>query len=89
VSAARKKARGLVALAVDERTPREERIAAALRAVKIIAKYDLLASPLDGILDNSNETVQAAKTIFDFVTDPKLSASVKTVADRFKRSRRR
>ena len=88
MSAAREKARRLVALAVDESTTREERASAALRAAKIIARNDLLASPLDGILDG-NETVQAAKTLFGAFMDPKVAASAKTIADKVRRARRR
>lgn len=65
----RQKAKDLMNLAIDERTPEKERIAAAFGALKIISKNDLLSSPLDGIdfegvtgLDK--ETVDAATTIF-------------------------
>jgi len=85
----RQKARDLIELAADERTPEKERLAAALKAVAIIRKHDLLASPLDGILDSGDETVQAVKSIFDVFTDPKLRENVKKVARRVNRARRR
>lgn len=81
----RQKARDLIELAADERTPEKERLSAAIKAVALIRKHDLLASPLDGILDGGDETVQAAKSIFDTLTDPKLRNNVKKVADRFRR----
>jgi hypothetical protein len=84
----RQKAKDLVALAVDDRTPEKERITAALRAVKLIAKYGLLASPLD-ILDSENETVQAVRGIADVLLDPKLRRNVARVASGLKRRRRR
>jgi hypothetical protein len=79
-AAARQKAKDLVKLAIDERTPEKERIAAAFGALKIIDKYDLLSSPLDGIMQSDNETVQAAATIFETLTNPDLVSSVKKVA---------
>lgn len=81
----RKKVKDLVELAVDDRTPDKERVAAAMRAVVLIRKHDLLSSPLDGLLDSDNETVQATRTIFEALTDPKLAKSVRKVAERFRR----
>jgi hypothetical protein len=80
----RQKARDLIELAVDERTPEKERLSAAVKAVALIHKYDLLVSPLD-MLDSENETVSAAKSILEVLTDPKLTANVKKVASRFRR----
>lgn len=78
-SAQRKKARDLIELAVDENTPKEERLAAAFNAAKLIHKYDLLASPLDELLGSENETIRAASTVLDRITDPAFIDSVKTI----------
>lgn len=86
---ARQKARGLVQLALDESAGEKERVNAAMRCVKLIAKYDLLASPLDGLLDSDNETVSAAANIFQKLTDPTLVASVKKVSQKIGRAHTR
>ena len=86
---ARQKARDLVELAADVDTPDNERIAAAMKLVKLIRKYDLLASPLDGLMASDNETVQAATDIFSRITDPSLVKSLKKVADQIGRVRNR
>lgn len=85
---ARQKAKDLVELAADVDTPDNERIAAAMKLVKMIRKYDLLASPLDGLMASDNETVQAATDIFSRITDPSLVKSLKKVADQIGRVRR-
>lgn len=90
----RQKARDLVELAADERTPDKERLAAAMKAVALIRKHDLLSSPLDAIIgsvDNETiqETVSAAKTIYDRLTDPDLIDSFRKLTRKKKRSRRR
>lgn len=82
----RRKAKDLIELAVDDSGNDKERVAAAMQAAKLIRKHDLLDSPLDGLMDSGDETVQAAHTIFETLTDPKLRQSVKKVADRFRRS---
>lgn len=84
----RQKARDLVALAVDSNTSEAERLSAALKAVALIAKHDLLSSPLD-ILDGSNETIRAAKTVFDKITDPDLVGSLKKIVDGVSGARQR
>ena len=86
---ARQKARDLVELAADVDTPDNERVAAAMKLVKLIRKYDLLASPLDGLMASDNETVQAATDIFSRMTDPSLVKSLKKVADQIGRVRQR
>lgn len=86
---ARQKARDLVELAADVDTPDKERVAAAMKLVKLIRKYDLLASPLDGLMASDNETVQAATDIFSRITDPSLVKSLKKVADQIGRVRGR
>ncbi len=86
---ARQKAKDLVELAADVDTPDNERIAAAMKLVKMIRKYDLLASPLDGLMSSDNETVQAATDIFSRITDPSLVKSLKKVADQIGRVRGR
>lgn len=85
----RQKARDLVELAADVDTPDAERIAAAMKVVKLIRKYDLLASPLDGLLDSGNETVQAAGDIFARITDPSLLNSVRKIGAHLSQARRR
>jgi hypothetical protein len=88
MSNARQKARGLVELAMNDGTTEKERLSAAIKAVGLIHKHDLLASPLDGLLDNSDETVQAATHVFNALTNPDLTKNLKKVADRFRRSTR-
>ena len=85
----RQKVKDLIKLALDGDNNDNERMAAALRAVKIIDKYDLLSSPLDGLLASDNETVQAATDIFSRITDPILVRSVKKIADQVGRARQR
>lgn len=84
-AAQRQKARDLIELAVNERTDEKEQIVAALRAVKLIHKYDLLASPLDELLGSKNETVRAASTVLDRITDPDFIDSVKTIGSQLSR----
>jgi hypothetical protein len=86
---ARQKAKDLITLALDERTPEKERISAAFGCLKVIAKNGLLDSPLDGILSSDNETVQAAATIFEALSNPVLVKSVRKIAGGFSRGRRR
>lgn len=85
----RQKAKDLVELAFDDRTPDKERAIAAMKAVAVIRKYDLLSSPIDDILKIDNETVRAVGGIFEALTDTKLKRDVKTVFERARRSRRR
>jgi len=85
----RQKVKDLIKLALDGDNNDNERMAAALRAVKIIDKYDLLSSPLDGLLSSDNETVQAATDIFSRITDPSLVRSVRKIADQVGRARQR
>ena len=89
MSNVRQKAKDLMTLALDERTPEKERITSAFTALKIIDKHDLLASPLDGIMSIDNESVQAAGTIFSKLTDPDFVKSVKKVAGAVASRRRR
>jgi len=83
-AALRQKAKDLLELAADESTTDKERISAAMKAGALIRKHDLLSSPLD-MLGSDNETVQAAKSIFEKLADPKLAKDLKKVADRFRR----
>ena len=88
MSSPRQRAKDLMAVALDERNNSDkERLAAAFKALKIIRDHSLLDSPLDGILQSDNETVQAAATIFDRLTDPTLVASVKKIAGGISRAR--
>lgn len=89
MSSPRQKAKDLIELAADIHTSQKERISAAIKAVALIRKHDLLASPLDGLLDSSDETVQAATNIFETLTNPKLVGNLKKVAGRFNRRRGR
>lgn len=80
----RQKAKDLIEIALGEAEGGDkERITAALKACQLIKKYELLDSPLDGILAIDNETVQAASTILSALTDPMLVNSVKRVAKGF------
>ena len=46
----RVKAKGLIARAVHPNTPENEALASAMLACKLIAKHELLDSPIDGIM---------------------------------------
>ena len=83
----RQKAKKLIEIAADDSTSDSERTSAAVKAVAIIRKYDLLSNPLDAL--NENETVQAARTIFDAFSDPKVKAAGGALMDGFKEIRRR
>jgi len=84
----RQKVKDLIELAVDDGGEDMERAAAAMRAVKLIRKYELLDSPLDELLGGGGgETIQATVTIFEAITDPTLRKSVKKIAERFRRGR--
>lgn len=89
VSRYRQKARDLIELAHDESTTEEERVSAAMKAVGLIYKHDLLASPLDDLLGSRNETVRAASTVIDKITDPDFIDSVKTISGQVASVRRR
>jgi hypothetical protein len=84
----RQKAKDLIELASDIHTSDKERLSAAIKAVQLIRKHDLLASPLDGLLDNHDETIRAATNVFQTLTDPTLVGNLKKVAGRFNRRRR-
>lgn len=84
----RQKAKDLMKLALDERTPEKERIAAAFGALKIVDRDGLLDSPLEGIMAIDNESVQAAASIFETLTNPRFVKSVKQVANKVRRGRR-
>jgi len=86
---ARQKARDLMKLALDERTPERERINAAFKALAIIEKNDFLTSPLDGIMAIDNEAVQAAGSIFETLSNPNFIKSVRKVAGSVARRGRR
>lgn len=83
----RQRAKDLIELAVDDRTPEKERFSAALKAVGLIHKHDLLASPLDELLGSKNETVRAASRVIDRITDPDFIDSVKTIGGHISRTR--
>lgn len=71
----RQKAKGLVELALDESTSESERSSAALKAVALIDKYDLLTlppSPFD-VIGGNNETVQAVRDVVDKIPEIKKS----------------
>jgi hypothetical protein len=74
----RDKAKKLIEQALDDSVEGAERAAFALRAIKIIRKYDLLSPPpLDGILEN--DTVRAVKAVADKFSDPELVSGLKTL----------
>jgi len=83
----RQKAKDLIELVADEKTADGERYSAAVNACALIRKYDLLSSPFDVVSDN--QTVRAAKDIFDTLQDPRLKDGLKTLADGFARLRKR
>ena len=85
----RQKARDLIELASDINNEDKERVSAAMKAVALIRKYNLLASPLDSLMDSDNETVQAASEIFSVLTDPKVTGNLKKLGAKFKGGLRR
>jgi hypothetical protein len=89
MSDVRQKAKDLMALSLDERTPEKERLSAAFKALQIIERHGLLDSPLEGILGSDNEAIKAGVTIFEKLTDPTFVGSVKKVAGGLSRARRR
>jgi hypothetical protein len=77
----RQKAKDLIELAADKRTPEKERVSASVHAVALIHKHDLLTlpeSPLNGLFDN--EIVQEVS---------ELARIGKKLADRVGRARKR
>jgi len=69
-------AKRLIDQALDDGVEAEERNTFALRAIKVIRKYDLLElTPLDGVLDHP--TVRAVKTVADKLADPSLKDGLK------------
>lgn len=78
----RQKAADLIELVMDEEGSENERVSAAMKAVAIIHKHDLLASPLDDLLGSENETVKAASTILDTLTNPDFIGAAKKIAGR-------
>lgn len=97
----RQKAKDLVRLASDERTPEKERLVAAIRAVGLIQEHGLLDGPLDGIGDvlrgaQAQTAVKAASKLYGVFTDPDvlgvlkgISGTVKARASARERRRRR
>lgn len=74
----RQKALDLIELALDEATTEEEGRSAAVKAVKLIDKHDLLAST-----GSENDTVRAVSTAVGTVME--AINSVKNTADQFTR----
>ena len=78
----RETAKLLINTAADPRTPENERVAAMVKAVKLIKEYDLLASPLDALIGvGSNETVRAASSVLSHLTSPDFVDSMKKVVN--------
>jgi hypothetical protein len=75
----RETAKKLIETATHPNTDENERVAAMVKAVKLIKQYDLLASPFDALV-GSNETVQAATSVFQHLSSPEFVASMKRVA---------
>jgi len=80
----RQKAKDLVRLAADERTPEKERMVSAIKAVGLIQEHGLLDSPLDGIGDvlrgeQAQRTVKAASKLYDAFTDPDVLGALKGI----------
>lgn len=70
----RQKVKDLIELALDGGGADKERVSAAMKALRIIRKYDLLAGPLD-----------AATDVFSRITDPGLVDSVKKIVNQIRR----
>lgn len=83
----RQQVKDLIELAVDSTNDDDkERVAAAMKAVRMIRKYDLLDSPLDALANN--EYVQAAQKIFGVFNDPAVKKVRARVTQEVKRRRR-
>ena len=89
----KQRVRDLIVLALDDDTPEKEARAAAFKAITLVEKYNLLDSPLDGILggfkNSDNETVKAVSNIVQRFVDPGMMNDIRTVAGKVKRTRRR
>lgn len=84
----RQQVKDLIELAVDSTNDNDkERIASAMKACRMIRKYDLLESPLDAFANN--EIVQAGRKIFDVFNDPAVKKVRTRVAQEVARARRR
>jgi hypothetical protein len=83
----RQKAKDLVNLATDERTPEKERGNAVIQALRLIKEHDLLSSPFDTLIGAAanNETMRAATSVFSHLSSPEFVESMKTVAHAFAR----
>lgn len=96
----RQKAKDLIELAAHSDTPEKERLSAAVKAVALIRKYDLISDTNEETTDTAktifsellsrvdSETLRAAKSIFDVFTDPEFQGNVKKVAGARRRRRR-
>jgi len=84
----RQQVKDLIELAVDSTNDDDkERIAAAMKAVRMIRKYDMLESPLDALANN--EFIQAGKAIFEAFNDPSVKKVRNRVTQEVARARRR
>lgn len=82
----RDKVKIMITKALDDRTPEEERVSTAFKALTLIEKHSLLESPLSKILKTTdNETVGAAVSILDRLIDPGLGRDIRKVRDGFRR----
>ena len=84
----RQKALDLIELAHDESTSDSERVSAAMKAIKLIRRHDLLASPLGDLLGSKNETVRAVSSVIDKFTDPAFIDNIKTIGGQVAAARR-
>jgi hypothetical protein len=83
----RQQVKDLIELAVDSTNDDDkERIAAAMKAVRMIRKYDMLESPLDNIANN--EFVRAGRKFFDLFNDPAVKKVRNRVTQEVARRRR-
>ena len=74
----RAKVKDLTTLALDDAATAEERSSTAVRAIKIIRKYELLdLTPVEGILEHP--TVRAAKVVADKLVDSELTGAFKVL----------
>jgi hypothetical protein len=84
----RRKAKDLIRLALDRNSPENERSNAAVQAIRLIAEYDLLSSPLDEMIEG-NETTKAIKNVVDTLKDPELIGNLKTIGAKLGQFRKR
>lgn len=95
----RQKAKDLIELAARSDTPEKERLSAAVKAVALIRKYELLENSNEETVETAksifdemltridSETLKAAKSIYDVLSGSEFRGNVKKVARAGRRRR--